>query len=278
MNSVGTSIFFQVLGEVRLRERADAVVRALVARLHALQPERVPDSLRHVRARPVRAEERAVRKVHVQLRTVFERQAPELVEDRDVQPARVVLRPDHHRRHSANEHRLPHAPRPVPPDVAGDLAPARREPDERRVAQIERLHQRRQIVGVGVHLVAVPGLRRTPVPAPVVRNAPEPALGQEEHLALPAVAVQRPAVREHHHGARAPVLVVNFRPVLHPDRRHRRPFVRTPRYRPPAPTNSGWASRSRPAVRRPSARRRTKGARPRWRPPACRGALRPWLR
>ena len=40
-----------------------------------------------------------------------------------------------------------------------------------RVAQVERLDERRQIVGVGVHVVAVPRLARPAVAAPVVGDA-----------------------------------------------------------------------------------------------------------
>ena len=53
-----------------------------------------------------------------------------------------------------------------------------------RVTHVELLGERRQIISVGVHVVAVPGLARTPVPATVMRDAPIAVRGQEEHLIL----------------------------------------------------------------------------------------------
>jgi hypothetical protein len=51
----------------------------------------------------------------------------------------------------------------VPADVTRNLAAAGRVPDHHCVAEVERIHQRRKVVGVGIHIVAVPGLVRTAV-------------------------------------------------------------------------------------------------------------------
>ena len=46
--------------------------------------------------------------------------------------------------------------------------------------------------------------------APVVRDDAEAVLCEEEHLAVPHVGVQRPAMRERNDRATAPVLVVDL--------------------------------------------------------------------
>ncbi len=51
--------------------------------------------------------------------------------------------------------------------------------------------------------------------APVVRNHAVTALAEKQHLRVPRVRVERPAVREHHDRAFAPILVIDLRAVLH---------------------------------------------------------------
>ena len=88
------------------------------------------------------------------------------------------------------------------------------------VLQVERLGQRREVVGVCVHVVAVPGLARAPVAATIVRDAPVAAGGQKEHLVLEGVRAQRPAVTEDDRLSLAPVLVIDLSSVLGRDRVH----------------------------------------------------------
>src|SRR5216684_2776704 len=56
--------------------------------------------------------------------------------------------------------------------------------------------------------------------APVMRDRAEAVLRQEQHLAVPCVRAQRPAVRERDDRALTPVLVVDFRAVSGGDRAH----------------------------------------------------------
>src|SRR6267142_2309915 len=93
-------------------------------------------------------------------------------------------------------------------------------PDVNGGLQVEPLDQGRQVIGVGVHVVAVPGLARAAVTAAIVRDAAVAAGGQEEHLVLEGVRAQRPAVAEDDGLSRAPVLVINLRPVLGGDGVH----------------------------------------------------------
>jgi len=89
-----------------------------------------------------------------------------------------------------------------------------------RVVQIEMFKQRRQIVGVGVHLITVPGLRGAAVPAPIVRDHAITLLPEEEHLPVPVVGAKRPAMAEYNGLTRAPILVKNLGSVLYGNRRH----------------------------------------------------------
>ena len=56
--------------------------------------------------------------------------------------------------------------------------------------------------------------------ASVVCDAPEAARGQKEHLVFERICAQRPAVTGHHALAGSPIVVVELRAVLRPDRAH----------------------------------------------------------
>ena len=143
-----------------------------------------------------------------------------LVEHLDRQAARVGGRLQHQRRHGADEHGLGHAGGAVAADVARDLAAAGRVADVHGVAEIERRDERREVVGVGVHLVAVPRLARAAVTAPVVRDAAVAVAREEHHLRVPGVGGERPAVAEDDGLAGAPVLVVDLGAVPGGDEGH----------------------------------------------------------
>ena len=199
----------EILGEIRLGERLDAVEDGLDVRQHPLQPERVPQSLRDLGARPVGAVERRAQ-ILEELRAVGEHAGAELVERLHRQAAGIGGRLQHQRRHRADQHGLGDTLRAVAADVAGDFAAAGGVADVDRVLQVERFDQRREVVGVGVHVVAVPGLARPAMAAAVMRDAAVAARGQKHHLVFPGVGAQRPAVAEDDGLSRAPVLVVEI--------------------------------------------------------------------
>src|SRR5262245_59926529 len=76
--------------------------------------------------------------------------------------------------------------------------------------------------GIVVHVVAVADLARPAVAAPVMGDDAVALPEEEEHLGVPVVAAQRPAVVEHDRlrVPRTPVLVVDLRPVFGGDWRH----------------------------------------------------------
>ena len=58
------------------------------------------------------------------------------------------------------------------------------------------------------------------MPTPVMRDDAKAVVGEEEHLALPAIRIQRPAMAQYHRRAGAPVLVIDLRSVFGGDRAH----------------------------------------------------------
>jgi hypothetical protein len=108
----------------------------------------------------------------------------------------------------------------VPGDVAHDLAATGGVPDVDGVLKIEMSGQRSQIVGVVIHVVTVAGLCGASVSAPVMGDHAVAVLQEEQHLVIPIVARQRPAVAEHDGLARAPVLKEDLRAVGRRDRAH----------------------------------------------------------
>ena len=94
--------------------------------------------------------------------------------------------------------------------------------DQHGILEIEVLEEFVQIVGPGVHVVALPGLAGAAVAATVVGDDAVAVVGEEEHLVLPVVAVQGPAMREYYDGAGfvAPIFVVYLGLVFEGEDRH----------------------------------------------------------
>src|SRR5262249_43602424 len=80
--------------------------------------------------------------------------------------------------------------------------------------------QRRKIVGVRVHFVADPGLTRTTMAAPVVRDDSVAALAKEEHLVIPRIGGQRPAMAKNDRLALPPIFVIDLCSVFGCNGRH----------------------------------------------------------
>src|SRR6266403_2028852 len=105
-------------------------------------------------------------------------------------------------------------------DIAGNFAAAGGMADMNSVSQIELLHELREVIGIGVHVVAVPGLARTAVAATVVGDDTIAMGGEIEHLVLKGIAAQRPAMAEDDRLTRSPILVIDLGSVLGRDRAH----------------------------------------------------------
>src|SRR6266511_1119781 len=85
--------------------------------------------------------------------------------------------------------------------------------DVDRVLQVERFNER-EVIGVGVHFVAVPWLARPAMPATVVGDTAVSAGGKKHHLVLPGVRAQRPAMAEDHGLFAAAFPSANLRPFV----------------------------------------------------------------
>src|ERR1700694_4175700 len=69
-------------------------------------------------------------------------------------------------------------------------------------------------------VMAATGLGGTAMSAPVVGNDAIAVLEEEQHLRVPIIGRQRPAVAQHDGLPFAPVLVVDFRPIFRRNCRH----------------------------------------------------------
>src|SRR6202162_5056256 len=106
-------------------------------------------------------------------------------------------------------------------NITGNFSAAGGVADMNCVLQIKFFSEDREIVRVGVHVVAVPRLGGAAVPAPVMGDDSKTLLAEEQHLSVPVVRGERPSVTEHYGLALSPVLVVNVRAVFCRERRHK---------------------------------------------------------
>src|SRR6266536_725214 len=114
----------------------------------------------------------------------------------------------------------------MPADVTRDFSTAGGVAHVDCVFQVEFFCESRKIIGVGVHVIAIPGLGGTAVPAPVMSDDSIALLAEKQHLSVPVVCGERPPVTEHYGLAFSPVLVVDVGPVFCRYERHSfSPFV-----------------------------------------------------
>ena len=93
-------------------------------------------------------------------------------------------------------------------------------PGQTDVFQMEPVDQLGHVVGILVHVVAVPGLVRTAMAAAVMGDNAVAVSAEEHHLGVPGVGRERPAMREQDRLPIAPVLIENLRAVLGGDHAH----------------------------------------------------------
>ena len=127
------------------------------------------------RAGPVVAIERSGRQVVVELRAVGGELRLQAVEHFLGQAARIGRRLHHQRRHGADDRRFCHAAFAMAGNVMHDFAAAGGMADMHGVLEVEMRRQRREVVGVVIHVVAAADLARAAVAAPVMRDDAEAA-------------------------------------------------------------------------------------------------------
>ena len=213
----------QILREVGFGERFDAFIVRLGAAHHTLSPPVLDHAGDRLGARSVETVERTRREIHVELSTVGGERLAKLVEHLDWQPSRIGRRPHHDRRYGADQDEFCSAPSAVASNVTGRFSATRGVADMDGVSQVEMLHHCRCVGRVVVHVMSLADLRGTAVAATVVGDDAEPVHQKEQHLRVPVIRTQWPAVMEDDRLAvfRPPVLVVDFCAVLGRDRAHR---------------------------------------------------------
>ena len=212
---------FQVFGKVGFREGLDAVENSLESGLHGLYPEGVAQALGDGRSRSIGAVERRG-EVLEELRTVSADAGADSVEDMDGQPARIGICLEHERGHGSNQNRFGNACGAVAPDIADHLSAAGGGSDVDGILQIQGLGEGGKIVGIGIHVVAIPWLAGSAVPAAVMADGAESMRGKKDHLVFPRVCAEGPAVAEDDRLTGAPVFVVDGGSVFGCDCGHRR--------------------------------------------------------
>ena len=126
--------------------------------------------MRDLGAWPIGAVERRG-EILEELGAVGEDASADLVECLQRQAAGIGRRLQHQRRHRGDQHGLGHPFGAVTADIAGDFAAAGGVANVDHVLQVERLNKLREVVGVGIHVVALPGLARPAMAAAVMGNA-----------------------------------------------------------------------------------------------------------
>ena len=108
-------------------------------------------------------------------------------------------------------------------DVVNHLAASGGMSDMHGIPEIEMGGQRREVVGVVVHVVAGAALARAAMAAAIMGDHAKAAVQEEQHLRIPVIGRQRPAMAKNDGLTRAPVLVKDFGAVLGGDRWHDKP-------------------------------------------------------
>ena len=135
----------------------DAVIGGLDPNHHAKPPECLADTVGHRRTGSVGAEEGCAQVV-VELRPIIENPFTNVVEHLDRQTAGVSDGSQHRRRDSTDEDSALHAVSAMASYITCHFAAARGMADMGHALKIKGLHDRSQVIRVGIHVVAVPRL------------------------------------------------------------------------------------------------------------------------
>ena len=172
------------------------------------------DRLRGFHARPVEAIERSLRQVAIELRAIGRELRLKSVEHFLGKAARIGRRLHHQRRHRADERRLRHPALAVACQIVRHLAAAGGMADVNGVLQVEMRRQGRKVVRIVIHVMAVAGLGGSAVAAAVMGDDAIAVIEEEQHLRVPVIGRQWPAMAEHDRLTFAPVFVVDPRAIL----------------------------------------------------------------
>src|ERR1700677_2937533 len=85
----------------------------------------------------------------------------------------------------------------MPAQIARHLAAAGGVPDVNSILQVEMGSQRREVIGIVIHVMPFAHLRRAAMAAAVMSNDAIAMTEEKQHLRVPVVGGERPAMAEH---------------------------------------------------------------------------------
>src|SRR5438094_6758972 len=97
----------------------------------------------------------------------------------------------------------------MPSQIMRDLAAAGGMTNVDGVLQIKMRGQSRKVVGIVIHVMAVARLGGPAVPSSVIGDDTIAVFEEEQHLRVPVIGRQRPAVAEDDALSFAPVFIIN---------------------------------------------------------------------
>ena len=136
----------QILGEICLRNRLDAIISALDTAHHRLRPPAQYHALAHLRAVAIEAEDRTAGKIEEELRSIFQHRGPEPVEDVDGNSTGIGGRLEHERRDGADQDSLGHSARSMASNHPGQLTTACGVAHHHSILEVEVFEELVQVV------------------------------------------------------------------------------------------------------------------------------------
>ena len=130
-----------------------------------------------------------------------------VIEDLLRQTIRIGIRLYHQRRDCTDEGGLRDTALAMLPQIMRYLTAAGGMADVNGVLQIEMRGQGRKIGGIVVHVMALAYLRGTSVTAPVMGDDAIAAIEEEQHLRVPVIRRQRPAMAKDDRLPVSPILI-----------------------------------------------------------------------
>src|SRR6266576_3466742 len=187
---------------------------------HTLAPPVPDDALQRFRAGAIVPIEGSGRHVVIELGAVSGDLHLKTVEHFLGEPARIRRRLHHQRRYRRNDSRLGDPAFAMPRQTMHHFPAAGGMADVNGVLQVEMCGQRRQIIRIMIHVMAVSHLSGPAMASAVVGYDAIAVLEEEQHLRVPVVGRERPAMAEYDRLTLTPIFVKDFGAVSGRDRTH----------------------------------------------------------
>src|SRR6266480_2842566 len=176
---------------------------------HALAPPVVDDRLRGFHTRPVEAIEWPLWQVAIELRAIGRELRLQSVKYFFGKAAGIFLRLHHQRRHRADQRSLRHPAFAMPSQIMRYLAATGGMTDVHGILQIKMCGQSRKVVGIVIYVMAVARLGGPAVASSVMGDDAIAVFEEEQHLRVPVIGRERPAMAENYGLSLAPILIID---------------------------------------------------------------------